>query len=203
KLFAEHGIAPVSVRMITAEAGVNLAAVHYHFGSKDALIQAVWERRVAPMNRERLKMLEAAEAEAGAVPPPLEKIFEATICPYLRMVLDPERGELVMRLFGRIFSEPGLRSIIAKAYTELIQRFAEATRRALPDLPAEELCWRIHFAIGAIDSIGGPDRLRAISAALCCDPFGNEEEILRRMISFVVAGMKAPLPAEHPVGNPS
>jgi len=65
RLFAEHGFANTSLRSITAEAGANLAAVNYHFQSKDALIQAVFARRLGPLNQARLEMLDAAEARAG------------------------------------------------------------------------------------------------------------------------------------------
>lgn len=194
RIFAEQGINACSIRSITSEAGVNLASVHYHFGSKEALIRAVWERRVAPINEERLKMLDAVEAAAGGGPPSLEGIFEAVIRPYLRVCLDPEKGEVVRRLFGRVFEEPSLRPVIQEVYREMARRLTLAIQRALPDLPPEELSWRIHLAIGAIDAIGDPERLKAISGFLSCDPSGSEEEVTARMLSFVVAGLRDPLP---------
>ncbi|MFQ5914568.1 MAG: TetR/AcrR family transcriptional regulator [Nitrospinota bacterium] len=196
RVFAEQGINACSIRFITSEAGVNLASVHYHFGSKEGLVRAVLERRIDPMNRERIERLNAVEAEAGDGPPSLEKIFEALIRPYLRVALDPARGEMVMHLFARVLAEPDLRAIIAEVYNELVSRFTAVCKRALPDLPPEELCWRIHLAFGVWQAISNPLRLRGVSSILVCDPSAGEEEIIERMLSFVIAGMNAPLPAK-------
>src|SRR5437867_6100600 len=84
RLFAERGFAATSLRNITAEAAVNLAAVHYHFGSKDELIEAVFARRLGPLNRERLRLLEACRAAAGGGSPSVEELLEALIAPALR-----------------------------------------------------------------------------------------------------------------------
>ena len=68
RLFALHGFQNVSVRDITAEAGVNLASVNYHFGSKDALLFEIFKRRTGELNRERAKLLHEANARNGGVP---------------------------------------------------------------------------------------------------------------------------------------
>src|SRR5512143_118352 len=84
RLFAEHGFDATSLRMITAEAGVNLAAVNYHFRSKDALIEAVFSRCIRPLNRERLRLLAAVEEASGGAPPRLEDVIRAFVTPVIR-----------------------------------------------------------------------------------------------------------------------
>src|SRR5215472_3578898 len=86
RLFAHHGIEATSLRAITAQAGVNLAAVNYHFQSKEALLHAVIARRVEPMNQKRLALLDASEAEAGPGPLPLEKVLDAFLRPVFEVL---------------------------------------------------------------------------------------------------------------------
>ncbi len=203
RIFAEEGFDACSIRTLTAEAGVNLASVHYHFGSKEGLVKAVWERRVAPVNRERIARLDAAEAAAAEGPLPPESVLEALIRPFLRMVQDPEHGDSTRRLLGRVFAEPSLRPIVFEVYAEFSRRFGEAFKRALPGLPAEDLCWKIQFALGAIDSINDLERLSHISSTLGCGLCRDEDEVVERLIAFVVAGMKAPAPAPAASGGPA
>ena len=75
RLFADKGYPATSLRDITNEAGVNLAAVNYHFGSKEALLSAVLDRRIGPVNEKRLELLDAAEAQAGNQPLALETVL--------------------------------------------------------------------------------------------------------------------------------
>src|ERR1051325_3683820 len=91
-LFVEHGFEATSLRQLTAAAGVNLAAVNYHFGSKEVLFQAVLTRRLDPMNQERIELLEALEREAGAKPASCEKVLFAMLIPALRLARDEKRG---------------------------------------------------------------------------------------------------------------
>src|SRR6185312_12842639 len=95
KLIAEQGYAATSLRSIIAEAGVNLAAVHYHFHSKEALLEAVILRRAVPANQERLALLDRFEKEAGGNPIPLERVIEAFVAPTLHISSDPKSGGMV------------------------------------------------------------------------------------------------------------
>jgi AcrR family transcriptional regulator len=104
-LFAEHGIDATSLRAITSQADVNLAAVHYHFGSKEGLVQAIFARRLDPLNADRLRRLDACETAAGDIPPPVEKIIEAFIHPALKRLRKNESKHF-MKLMGRIYSDP-------------------------------------------------------------------------------------------------
>ena len=104
-LFAEKGFDGTSVRAITEKAGVNLAALNYHFGSKSGLIEALFKRRIDPINKKRLEMLREFEAEAGMNPVPLEKILKAFLAPALRVSERNTSGRLFVRLMGRIHME--------------------------------------------------------------------------------------------------
>src|SRR6185503_13572364 len=114
ELFMQHGFEGTSMRALTTRAGVNLAAVNYHFGSKDALIEAVFRRRLDPMNVERIAELERLEA-AGNVSS--ESIIRAFIGPSLRMVEDAKGGSRnFIRLLGRTYTEPAkeIRALIGQ-----------------------------------------------------------------------------------------
>src|SRR6516162_9558208 len=80
-LFGEQGYGSTSLRQIIAEAGVNLAAVHYHFGTKEELLDAAVVRKLAPINAERLKLLDEAAARAGGEPMTIEAFLDAFLRP--------------------------------------------------------------------------------------------------------------------------
>ena len=196
RLFAAQGYAATSLRGIIAEAGVNLAAVHYHFHSKEALLEAVILRRSVPANLERLALLDRFEKEAGTDPPALEKVIEAFVAPTLQMSRDPEGGSMVfMRLLGRLHAEGDLLPrILTSQFGDVLQRFGGALRAALPDLPPEELFWRLNLAIGALAQTlrGGSKDLAKISDLSVSF---NSETALDRLVAFLSAGFRAPVPA--------
>ena len=196
RLFAAQGYAATSLRSIIAEAGVNLAAVHYHFHSKEALLEAVILRRSLPANQARLALLDRFEKEASGNPIPLEKVIEAFVAPTFRMSRDPESGGMVfMKLLGRLHAEGDLLPrILASQFGDVLQRFGSALRAALPDLPLEELFWRLNLAIGALAQTlrGGSKALETISDLSF--PF-NSETALERLVAFLSAGFRAPVPA--------
>ena len=99
ELFADLGFDATSTRAITTRAGVNLAAVNYHYGSKDALIEAVFARRLVPLNRERLELLDRVEARAGAGGPAVESIVEAFVRPPMRKI-----REVPLKASSRVIS---------------------------------------------------------------------------------------------------
>jgi len=194
----EHGYAATSLRLITAKARVNLAAVNYHFGSKEALIREVFERRLGPLNAARIAHLDKLEAAASGHPLPVEQIIEAIIAPALHVSQEPlARGAVFLRLLGRAFSEPAdtLRDILPAQYRQVVIRFKQALMRSLPELPDQELTWRMHFMFGTLSyTMAGNDALKLI--ATCNLEGGNDAQaIMRRLIPFLAAGLRAPLPA--------
>ncbi len=152
-LFVEHGFEATSLRRITATAAVNLAAVNYHFGSKEELFQAVLTRRLDPMNRERIALLTRFEREAAPRTLSCERILAAMFIPALKLARDPRRGgKDFLRLLGRAYADPApfIRRFLSEQYAVMISRFKLAFGRALPQLPKKELSWRLHFVMGAL-----------------------------------------------------
>ena len=193
RLFAERGFDVTSLRTITAEAEVNLAAVNYHFGTKDELVREVLRRRIEPLNRERFDKLERCEAAAGSDGPPLEEIIDAFVGPALRLSSDPSGGGRVfMRLFGYAMSKPDpeLRDFIASQFHDVAGRFNVALQRALPGLDEREVFWRMLFMIGSMaHSMAMSDQLHKVSHGLC-DPH-DIEGINRRLVPFLAAGFRS------------
>jgi len=196
-LFMEHGFEATSLRAITAAAAVNLAAVNYHFGSKEELFQAVLTRRLDPMNQERVDLLTRLEREAAPVPLPCDRILSAMFVPALKLARDPERGgKDFLRLLGRAYADPApfIRKLLAAQYAVMIARFKAAFARALPDLPKKELSWRLHFIMGALSyTLAGTDALRLI-AELAPAETANDELLLNRLAPFLLAGLQSPVP---------
>ena len=196
-LFMEHGFEATSLRAITAAATVNLAAVNYHFGSKEELFQAVLTRRLDPMNQERLDLLTRLEGEVEPAPLSCEQILSAMFVPALRLARDPERGgKNFLRLLGRAYADPApfIRKFLAGQYATMIERFKSAFARALPELPKKELSWRLHFIMGALSyTLAGTDALRLI-AELNPAETGNDEALLHRLAPFLLAGLQSPVP---------
>jgi AcrR family transcriptional regulator len=192
RLFADRGFDATSLRTITCEADVNLAAVHYHFGSKEALIEAVLARRFAALNRERLERLEACEHEAAPGPPELECVLRAFIEPAFELSRDPDRGgDVFMRLVGHAHSAPGqyLVRLFKERFADFVARFVGAVGRALPGLPAADLHWHLHFMIGAMaHTMAHRERLRDFSNGIL-DPT-DTAEATERLVAFVAAGMR-------------
>src|SRR6476619_7339038 len=123
RLIGEQGIAATSLRQIIAEAGVNLAAVHYHFGSKEEMLDALVIRKAGPVNEERLALLTRFEAEAAPNPAPVEKVLEAFLGPPF---LERERSPLFVKVMGRMYSEGLMPTVIAKHFQPMVTRFFAA-----------------------------------------------------------------------------
>jgi AcrR family transcriptional regulator len=199
ELFMEHGFEATSLRSLTSAAGVNLAAVHYHFGGKEELFQAALRRRLDPMNQERIDLLEKVEREAGGRPLSCEKILFAMLIPALRLARDEKRGgKNFLRLLGRAYADPApfIRQFLSEQYVEMINRYKEAFHLALPQLSRHELTWRLHFVMGALSyTLAGTDALKLFAQVTAVEKY-DDELLLQRLAPFLVAGLKAPPLAE-------
>jgi AcrR family transcriptional regulator len=194
ELFMQHGFEGTSMRQLTSRAGVNLAAVNYHFGSKDALIEAVFRRRLDPMNAARIAALEELEKENRAPAP--EAIIRAFVGPSLRMIEDGRSGgRNFIRLLGRTYTDPakGIRALIGQMYAPAMERYKRALQRALPQMPADELVWRMHFMFGTLAyTLAATDTVQLIAG---CKPEDRYDARLLedRLTAFLAAGLHAPL----------
>ncbi len=196
-LLVEHGLDATTLRMITAEAHANLAAVNYHFGSKEALIEAVFRRRLTWLNEQRIAALDALEIEAKGAPLKPRQIVESFFGVAIRMATNDKSGRNFMRLLGRTYTEPAefVRSFLAEEYAAVVTRFKAAFFKALPDVPQEEFLWRFHFMMGAMSyAISGADALRILGPIDDTDP----EALYARLMSFLIGGLRAPLPEINP-----
>ena len=188
ELFAERGFAGASLRQVTAAANVNLAAVNYHFGSKDNLIEEVFRRRLDELSRRRLDRLAALEA-AGT--PTLEAVLDAFITPALELSLDRRGGSVFMRVLARAFAEHNshLRRFLSDNYGYVLKDFAAAFARLLPQLGKEELYWRLDIAVGALTyamaDFGMIQRRTGDSDR------EHREQTARHLIHFTAAGLRA------------
>jgi AcrR family transcriptional regulator len=188
RLFALHGFQTVSVRDITAAAGVNLASVNYHFGTKDALLFEIFRRRTTELNRERARMLhEAADRHGGK--PPVREILAALFAPPLRWSQPDHERRIAVQFIIRARSEgtEAMREALSTDVSHL-RRFADALIAALPHLAVEDVYWRLHFALGMLHNnrFAEFDRLHLLSDGLTRE--SDTEALLRRMLDFAEAG---------------
>lgn len=191
RLFALHGFQNVSVRDITAEAGVNLASVNYHFGSKDALLFEIFRRRTSELNRERARMLHEAATRNGGKPT-VRDILEAYFAPPMRWAAPDNDRRISMQFIIRARSEgtADMREVL-KTDVSHLERFAGALMAARPDLPKEDVYWRLHFVLGMVHNnrFAEFDRLHHLSGGITRE--GDTEALLRRMLDFAEAGFLA------------
>lgn len=199
RLFMEHGLEATTLRMITAEAQANIAAVNYHFGSKEALIEELFRRRLTWLNEQRLAELDRLEAAAGEAPVKPRLIVEAFFGVAIRMAADIEGGgRNFMRLLSRTYTEPAqfVKSFLAEEYAEVLARFKAAFFKALPDVPKDEFLWRFHFMLGAMSyAVSGADAISVVGEdKLDLDSERETEALYARLMSFLIGGLRAPLP---------
>lgn len=203
--FMLHGYEGTSMRMITSSAEVNLAAINYHFGSKEGLLREVFRRRLAWLNNERLMALDALETQADGAPLKPSLVLEAFFGTLLRIGEDDALGGMTfLRLLGRTLTDPAefIRTFFAHEYAGVIERYKLALFRALPDVPRAEIVWRLHFMLGAMSyAIAGTDILQVITGVEIGEISGREPDgvseakrLSERLMPFLLGGLRAPLP---------
>ena len=191
RLFAEIGIAPASLRAITREADANLASVNYHFGSKEGLVQAVFARRLSPLNQDRLALLDRCTRDRQGVPE-LACLLRAFVEPAVTMINSEDEGDREFaKLLGRMLFEPSheLRSLILDEFRLVTERFTAALSQVFPTAPREEIIWRFHFMVGSLaHTVAGR---YMISHALECLQIPKDDDIetlTRRLVDFLQSG---------------
>lgn len=186
-LFAQRGFDGASLRQLTSAAGVNLAAVNYHFGSKEKLVEQVFHRRLDALNAQRL----AALAKVADQPDTrLEDVLDAFIRPALELSHD-DGGSLFMRVLARAFAEhdDGLRKFLSENYGHVMRQFTAEFARLLPRLSKEELYWRIDLVTGALthamSGFGMIQRKSDVSER------AHREQTVQHLVRFAAAGLNA------------
>jgi AcrR family transcriptional regulator len=187
-LFARHGFAGASLRQVTAAAKVNLAAVNYHFGSKESLIEEVFRRRLDELNRHRLAALAAVQSRADHA---LEDVLDAFIRPALEQSMDSAGGAAFVRVLARAYAEHDerLRKFLSDNYGHVLRDFAAAFARLLPQLDKEELYWRLDIVAGALTyamaDFGMIKRKSDVSER------SHREQAAQHLVRFAAAGLRA------------
>jgi AcrR family transcriptional regulator len=203
ELFARDGFAATSMRELTTQAGTNLAAVNYHFKSKEGLIRALLVRRFGPLNEERIRLLDMAERAAAPGLPTLDSVLEAFVAPTIRMCRQyPD----FMRLMGKMQSDPPAEIrewMSSDLFSPLVIRLEALLTRILPRAPIEELYWRMIFLVGAMcQTWMSLQDMEVLSRGQV--RFDNDDALIRRLVSFAAAGIRAGSPADNaqPMSQP-
>jgi len=200
-LFAEHGFETVSVRDITQHAKANVAAINYHFGTREGLIALVVARYLTPVNEERLTRLETLERKWSGKAVPVEEVIDALVRPLVGVVRKSELSErLFCMLLGRIFAMQGasLPAAIEEQARHLSERFTRVLGKSLVAVSPEEVVWRSHFVVGAmIHMLVHQDLPQRPGNGAAGAP--TLEARLARFIRFASAGMREGLEQQEAV----
>ena len=193
RMFSEHGFDNVSLRDITTGAEVNIAAVNYHFGSKVGLLTAVFGEYAAPVNAARLQLLDDCERRNGDRAPGVSEILWALLSPAFHAPDSGTEGLYFHRMLGRMSSSsnPDVRRILFDTFDTVATRFVDMMSRACPDLPREELFWRLTCVYGAI-MYAQADNGRIRTLAGNSFDSTNMDDALKYMIPFLTAGFTLP-----------
>jgi AcrR family transcriptional regulator len=192
RLFAEHGYQATTMRAVTTEAAANIAAVNYHFGSKQALLEAVVHRALAPLSEERRNRLDALEPGA-----PVEAIVDAIISPLIERLDGDAEPSRVIHLIGRLLVDPDpeMRALVKAEVHEAERYQLGMLERALPELPRDELWLRMRsmFAVVGAHLTGAFE-----NPAACLPEGGGSEDLRAQLVTFLAAGLRAPATALAP-----
>lgn len=187
ELFAQHGFAGTSLRQVTSKADVNIAAVNYHFGSKDNLVNEVFRRRMDEMSASRLAQLKTAHEKN---PNDLHALLAAFIEPALALI-ERKGGGAFVRVLARAYVEKNdnLRQFLSQNYGHVLREFAKAITHCVPHLSKEQLYWRLDFTIGALTytmaDFGTVKRLDGVTET------AHRERAAQELIRFAEAGLRA------------
>jgi AcrR family transcriptional regulator len=192
-LFASKGFRGTSLRAITGRARVNLAAVNYHFGSKETLLEEVIKRRLLPLNRVRKQRIEEVRnsAREKGKKPELRSVLLAFIEPTLLFRASAPEAENFVTFIGRAMTDPDdtVRNVFQRFIMPLFQTLLETSCEALPEHPKELVFWRLHFTVGALF------HTLHICGNMSMAPVNindlDADSLTELILPYVTAGMKA------------
>lgn len=193
ELYATVGYEAMSLRALTEAAGVNLAAVNYHFGSKKSLIVTLVRESITPMNNERVRMLGLIAEQYSRTTPPIEAIIDAYLRPLFQMAgAEQEQQVRFLRMIGRVLTEPEdfwKRFEEGSSFCAVTAQFIQAVQQALPELERREVEWRFFFMVSTL--IGSFIQCRhATNNCGCSLAQSDLSEMLERMTAFITHGCR-------------
>ena len=200
RIFGTSGYDGATVRAIAEAAGANLGALHYYWGSKEALFRAMCERRLRPVAELRLQRLEACVADAGGRTPPLQAVLQAAIEPALLHADEsPELREVMRKLLARILSDPSaeVRQVLSDIFDEASFRYVRLLRQCCPHLDDNSFYWRLHGVLGTTQhASAGVERLARLSQGKFDG--NNVQQGTRELVHMLQALLMAPPLAAEP-----
>lgn len=209
ELFARRGFHGTSMRKITANAGVNLSAVNYHFGSKEALLEAVFERRLLPLNHQRSQRLDmvSKEARMQSRRPAVREVIHAFIEPTLRFRETCEGAQNFISLVGRSLAgqDDTIRKMFLNHVAPVFLKLFSVLRESMPEMPEKTLMWKLHFALGSLfhtmhlcsesiheefmDVMPGDRKDRKMLNALLCSKT-DTDTLIAMLTTFIASGIE-------------
>lgn len=193
-LFARHGYHGTSIRQITQKAGVNLAAINYHFGNKESLYRQVIIRRLNPINEMRSDRLKKASGEAGGGSIPLGLIIDILARPLFELCGNRDnKGMPILSLIARSMAEPlpFEDDRLTAELSPITTRFSQAIRRHIPAISPEEFMWRLNFVVGAMHhTLATIHRMKELTHGLCAN--NDSEGAMNQFIRFAITTLTAP-----------
>tara|TARA_Y100000588_G_C14125638_1_gene869264 strand:- start:272 stop:952 length:681 start_codon:yes stop_codon:yes gene_type:complete len=192
-LFTARGFAGVTMREVARRAGTNVASAHYHFGSKEGLVIEMLRHRIAPINAERLRLLDKAKFQSRGKPLKPIEIFKALLLPIGQAATGSKGPDSrFMQLVGRSFTEPAsfLEKVHRRLFRELAEVFMTELRRSHPCAREEDLFWNLHFVVATmLGALANHRRLAPFSGGLCQDK--DVAEMIQRLIVFAAGGFSS------------
>jgi AcrR family transcriptional regulator len=192
RLFTDGGEEATSLRAITRAAGVNVAAVHYHFGGRDELLRAVLDRKIAPLNAQRLRLLDQAETTHGARVP-VEVLLGAFLRPDLELIAAlRDTGQVQFaRFMGRAYTQPGgtVTRFMDQQFHAVGVRLFPMLESAVPEVDPAELQVRMRLVVAVVTVLFATAPDPGQPGPLGSDSF---DEQLARLVAFLAPGLSAP-----------
>jgi AcrR family transcriptional regulator len=198
-LFSKHGFYGVTIREVAREAGVDTALVHYYFGAKRALFDAVFLRRAEVWNSERVNAINLY-AETHGPDMTLEGLLEAFLRPPFEWSLKGGPGwKHYAALVAQTNANPSFGGeTMARYFDPAIRRLIVLIRQVLPRAREVDLYWAYHNLSGALTlTLGETGRLDRLSGGLARS--GDLESACAYMVRFAAAGFRAV--CERPEGD--
>lgn len=193
ELFCARGFSGVSMREIASASGQHLASANYYFGSKAGLFEAVFLRRIVPVNRRRVELL---EEYAAAGRRSLAEIVDA----YLRPLFEDDEGEagrstrLIMLFSKQLLSNPDEHDYLQNYYDEVARAFITSIRRAMPSGSVTDAIWGYNYMVGVlVFTLAGTATTARVPTEILVDMKSNDDptETIARLTTFLCAGLSA------------